>query len=1118
MQKAFLYAGSAVVQSFPEGIWEDWLERILLKGFIRMKLILLLTAAACIQASANGYGQTINLSLKDSRLEKVFKEIEKQSGYRFIYTKEQLSSTSSVSIDIKNGTITNVLDICFRDQPVSYSFQDPYIIIKRKEKSKNDTYIPSISFSSFSGKVVNEDGEAVPGATVAMKGSNIVTASDNKGEWRLEHEGKTIIIIISSIGYRTKEVSVEGESHITIVLAKAINELDEMLVIAYGKTTKRLNTGNVGKISAEEISKQPVANVLGTLGGRVPGLVITQSSGVAGAGYKVQIRGQNSLLQGADPLFIIDGVPFTGGNSPVNQINTAALLSPFNVINPGDIESIEVLKDADATCIYGSRGANGVILITTKKGKAGKTRISANLYSGASKVTRTMGMLDTKHYLQMRREAFMNDGVLPTASNAPDLFTWDTTRNLDLKNVLIGGTAHITDLQISISGGNESTQFLLSGGFNRQTTVFPGELSDKRATVHLHLNHVSDDRKFSIGLSTNYGSDKSNLSSYDLSTYINLPPHIHLYDSTGKLNWKEGNSSFYSLGITNPLAYLLQEYTGKFDNLISNMQTGYKIIKGLSIQASVGYNLALADEVRINPSTSLDPATNQLPFSYFSKRRQQNWIIEPQLEYSGTISKGRLNVLIGNTWQESKDDMLSVTATNYTNDLQLRSISAAGNVVTNNNFNLYRYTSFYGRANFNWRDKYIANVTARHDGSSRFGPDKQFSNFGSIGTAWIFTQENFADKIESIISFGKLRASYGSAGNDNIGNYQFLDTWTNTSITYQNNPGLIPSRLFNPNYSWELNKKFEAAIELGFLKDRILLSGSYFKNRCGNQLVPYTLPIQTGFNSVSQNLNAEIENSGLEFVVVSKNIEGKKFKWTTTANLTIHRNKLSAFPGLATSSYNAIYVVGEPVSVKKLYQSLGVDPVTGIYQFTDVDRNGVLNSADRFILKNTDPKFYGGVQNSFSFQNLYIDVFLEFRKQTGLNYLNTQITNVPGYDFRNHPEVVLDRWQKQGDVKPIQKYTADFSTQAYANAAFYLSNADALYSDASFIRCKNVFVSYNLSNSTVFRKMKIENLTIYFQAQNLFTLTNYQGADPENQNLYILPPLRTLALGIKTIF
>jgi len=1118
MQNALLYAGSEVVQLVEPIFKKTSTKHLFIKDFIIMKLIVLLTIVACVQANANGYAQTINLSLKDAPIEKVFKEIEKQSSYRFIYTKEQLSNTDPVSINVKNASIISVLDICVKGQPVSYSLQEPYVILKRREETKPAQENKNLLFRSITGRVVDETGAGISSATVGIKGSDIATACNEAGEWRLEFEGEYTTIVVSSVGYRTKELAIDAKLFYNVVMDRVVNSLDDMIIIGYGKTTRRLNTGSVSRVGSETIEKQPVANFLGALQGRVPGLVITENSGVPGASYKVQIRGQNSLLQGTDPLFVIDGVPFLMGNNPINQVSTAASLSPFGLINPDDIESVEVLKDADATSIYGSRGANGVILISTKKGRAGKTMFTASGHAGVSKVTRTMNLLSTPDYLSMRREAFFNDGMVPTSSNAPDLFLWDSTRYTNLKDALVGGTANTTDLQFSVSGGSGNTQFLVGIGAHKQTTVFPGDLSNKRATIHSNLHHVTNDRKFSLDLSTSYGYNKNDLSSYDLSAYINMPPHIHLYDANGNLNWKEGGSSFYNLGITNPLAYIYQQYTGKFNNLISNLQAEYTVIKGLTMKASFGYNLVLGDEVRVNPSISLDPATNQLPYSYFRKRKQEGWIIEPQINYKlSVLQKMQVNLLAGGTWQTSNDELFSVDGSNYANDIQLRTINAAGTIVSSNNYSEYRYNSFFGRANANWDEKYILNVSYRRDGSSRFGPGKQFSDFGSIGAAWIFSSEYFMKENISFLSFGKLRASYGTAGNDNIGSYQFIETWTNTNSTYQNVPGLIPSRLFNPDYSWELNKKLEVATDLGFFKDRLFVSAAYFLNRCSNQLVPYTLPIQTGFNSVNMNLDAEIENKGLELTVSGKIISNKNLTWTSTLSSTSQRNKLLEFPGLATSSYANTYVIDQPLSVKKLYHYQGVDPATGVYYFNDIDGNGVLNSSDKTTLKNVDPKFYGGFDNTIIWKGFQLDIFFEFRKQQGLNYLNTQAYNVPGYDYRNHPMVVLERWQKPGDNSTVQKFTADFSSTAYTNASVYLGSSDAIYSDASFIRCKNISLSYTIGEKII-KKSGFDILKLYLRCQNLFTITDYKGADPENQNLYVLPPLKTVVAGIQLNF
>jgi len=545
MQNVLLCAGSAVVKAV-----RNLFNRIacnqqkLIKGFVIMKLVLLLTVILCLQAGAAGYAQTINLSLKNAKLEKVFKEIEKQSEYHFIYTREQLESTSNVTVEVKNASISTVLAICFKEQPIIYSLQETYIIIKRKEENKKPGLLAGSIFKSISGIVADESGEAIASATVGIKGTNIATACNSNGEWSLDYEGEYTTLLISSIGYKAKEVFMQGKNYFNVVLEKSISSLDETIIIAYGKTTQRLNTGSVSKVTSAEISKQPVSNVLAALEGRVPGLVVTQTSGVPGSSFKVEIRGRSSLdlgLSRNDPLFIIDGVPFEPGNLPTNQLvmaanqpgNTSAGgLSAFNSVNPDDVESVEVLKDADATSIYGSRGANGVILITTKKGRAGKTKLSINLSAGWSEVTRTMDMLTTQQYVAMRREAISNDGFIPNVTApfgngyAPDLLLWDTTQYVNYKKLILGNTAFSTDANVSLSGGNSQTQFLISSGFHRETNVFSSDLSDKKGSVHFNIYHATTDKKLSINFSGFYSNDNNQLIQKDLTQYISLPPNF----------------------------------------------------------------------------------------------------------------------------------------------------------------------------------------------------------------------------------------------------------------------------------------------------------------------------------------------------------------------------------------------------------------------------------------------------------------------------------------------------------------------------------------------------------------------------------------------------------------
>jgi TonB-linked SusC/RagA family outer membrane protein len=827
-------------------------------------------------------------------------------------------------------------------------------------------------------------------------------------------------------------------------------------------------------------------------------------------------------LQGTDPLILIDGIPFSLGNNRLNQINAAAALSPLSLLNIADIESIEILKDADATAIYGSRGSNGVLLITTKKGKTGEISTGVSFSGGFSKVTRTMPMLNTPQYLAMRWEAFANDGKTPRPDDplfgAPDLLTWDTTKYTDFKRLLLGNRAQFQDAQIRISGGNKNTQFLLSSGLHRETTVTSGNLSDRKISFHAAVSHNSDNHLFFVNLSTTYLADKNNIIATDPANFINLPPMIHLYDSTGKLNWKEGDYTFSSLGLSNPLAFMNRKYQGLYDNFLSNLQLGTQLFPSLKLRLNIGYNLVMGNEYQINPSSSIDPARNEQPYSYFSNSSNRSLIVEPQAEYFGKMKGGKLTVLIGGSWQQNTSDQTTVNARNYNSDLLLYSISAAGNVITANDYNQYRYIAAFGRINYNVQDKYLLNISGRRDGSSRFGPGNQFVNYGAAGAGWIFSNEKFIRNWKGI-SFGKLRASYGITGNDQIGDYQFIDTWNVGSQTYQGTSTLSPGRLYNPEYSWEEKIKLETALELGLMHNRILMSFSWYLNKSNNQLVSYSLPVQTGFSSVSKNLDAKIQNKGFEFTLQTKNLVAGSFTWLSQFSVSVNRNKLIRFPGLQTSSYANRYVIGEPLSVNKVYQYLGVDVATGIYKFTDVDSNGSFNNKDKMVLVNTEPRYYGGLQNSFIFREWQLDVFFQFRKQLGRNYLYTQGSYVPGYRYLNHPSIVLDRWQKPGDRANIQQYTSSPTTAAYTAASSQLISSNAVYSDASFVRLKNFSLTYNLSMGKRGQKnIETKSIRLFLNAQNLLTFTRYQGSDPEVQSLYVMPPLRTFTFGLQANF
>lgn len=1075
-----------------------------------MKLTAFILLVACLQVSAGANSQTLTLSLKGATLEKVFDEIKKQSGYYFLYEEGLLERARRVDIQAKGASLKQVLDTCFMNQPLTYRIVNKIVVVINKElKDINAVDQDPIDVK---GRVTDKDGNPLSGANVKIKGTSIGTTTDQNGNYELKGIDEKAVLEISYVGHEMQVIAVGNKKIINAILDVSMRELDATIIKGYYTTTKRLNTGNVSKVTAETIGQQPVSNVLQALQGRVPGMFITQHTGVPGSGFTVRLRGQNSIANGNDPLYIIDGIPFTStpiGSRSLNNIIVGG--NPMSFIDVSEIESIEILKDADATAIYGSRGANGVILITTKKGKAGKTKGEINFYTGAGKVTRTMDLLNTSEYIQMRREAFANDGATPQAWD-DDLVNWDTTHYTDWQELLIGGTANITNANASISGGNSNTQFLIGGRYYKESTVFPGNFANEKSSVYFSLTNTSLNQKFKASLSGSFLSDNNNLYRTDLTLVaLTLAPNApSTYDSNGQLNWGPG---FFD----NPLRYQLQKYRANTNNLVCNSILSYQLLSSLQFKASLGYTQMNMDEIATYPIGSFPPLFNvKTGSSSFSSNRIKTWLIEPQLIWHKEFGNHKLDILVGTTFQENLKQGETLQAEGYSNDELLDNIAGASTITKSSSappyYIQYRYNAIFGRINYNWGDKYLINVTGRRDGSSRFGPGKQVANFGAAGAAWVFSKEKIIGNLFPFLSYGKIRASYGITGNDQLTDYQYLNSYSATTYQYLNSVGLIPSRLFNADFAWETNKKFESAIELGVFQDRIIFTANYYMNRSSNQLVGYPLPLITGASSIQFNLPATVRNNGWEFELNTINIKNKRFSWSSSLNLSVPRNKLIAYPNLEGSSYANTYVVGKSLFIRNKLHFIGVDAETGLYDFEDLDKDGNISFPnDLQPLKEVTQEYFGGFHNNFKYERIELDIFVQFVKQTGLNYLYNFLY-APGL-LSNQPRIVLNRWQKPGDISDVQKFTQEYSTvyDAYDRSQSY---GDNILSDASFIRLKNISLSYQLPRTWT-QRIKMDNCKIYLQGQNLITLTDYEGMDPENQSTGSLPPLRIITAGIK---
>lgn len=1084
-----------------------------------MRLVIFFIIISLVHASASIRAQTVTLNGTNMPLKKVLLVISQQTGYNVLYGTKIITSKPPIDVNLNNVPLKTALASILNSQQLDFTIEGKAIIIKTVKKSIIDRFIEQLQTIRVRGQLQDESGTPIEGATIRDLTNGKLTISDAGGKFFFESIGENDALYFSSIGYQPRQLSAKTDLGL-ITMVKSSTKLDEVQVQPYGQVSNRLSTANISTIKAADIANQPVNNPILALQGRVPGIVINQSSGYAGSNVGVAIQGRNSIAAGNDPFYVIDGVPYPSENL-TSLIGIQGGGSPLSFLNPETIESIEVLKDADATSIYGARAANGAILITTKKGQAGDTKVVFNVQQGISQISQESKLLNTAQYLQLYRDAFTNDGIItssPEYATAYELNgTFDQSRNIDWQKEITGKAAHYQDEQLTISGGNKATTFLVGANYHKDGSVSPGNLNDAKKSVQFSLTNHSLNNKLSFQLSGNYLDDDNHLPSIDLYEIAlqTAPDAPNLYNSNGSLNWgilPNGQASF-----NNPLGYTLQKYALKSDNLLANSVISYEIIPGLNIKSSFGFN-------RLESNESIQYSLSSYNPNYYiydtrktqsSNRTVQNWIIEPQLTYKRKIGKGIFDALIGATFQNTKNNLLALSATGFSNDDQLNNIQAASTIsVINTNISEYKYNALFARANYVYDDKYIGSASVRRDGSSRFGDANKFNTFYSVSGAYVFSEENLFKNYVPQLSFGKLKVSYGTSGSDQIADYSYLSlykTYGAGTLPYQGASTLYPSGLTNPYLQWELTKKFNAGLDLGFIQNRILLSANYYRNTSSNELVSSPLPYITGFNSIQANLPATVRNTGWEFTLDAQPIDEGGFKWSTSINFTIPKNQLVSFPDLAANPlYRNSLVIGQPVGVLKLFNYQGVNPQTGLYQY--LDHTGQLTSDPDYLTDNYKyvspfPKYYGGFHNSFSYDKIQIDFLFQYVNQKVLDNLFGINPGGP----QNSPAFLANHWTTPGQIAQAQKPSTE--DDDVENALDDIESSTAGYRNGSYLRLKNASISWTFPK-TITHSLHLENLRFYVLGQNLFTITKL-NRDPETSGYYQLPTLRTITAGIQ---
>ena len=1023
------------------------------KLILIMKLSILLLIIS-LQISAAMVAQNVTLSVKDASLKEVFAEINQQTGYSFFYRDSYLRNAGKVNLEVTDMPIEDVLNLCLGDMPVEYQITDNTVVLKPAKIKPAEVTLVEMPQEQvmLTGTVRDKNGVPLQSVAVIVKGTTTGASTDAEGKFVLYCPADSKVLEVSILGMKSQDIVISGRTAFEILLEEEAMDIDEVQVIAYGTTTKRLNTGTVATVKSKDLVSHPVSNVMQALQGQVAGVSFNQTTGGVGSPLEIVIRGQNSFASGTNPLIIVDGVvvnsnpggliagesaDYTTGGSNTSPDG----ISPLNFINPNDIESIDILKDADATSIYGSRASNGVILITTKKASLGETKFSINASAGISTPTGLIKRMGTSDYLQMRQDAFAMgnyDGesainpITPDEFYAPDLTLWDQTAYTDWNDYTFGNPAPVYNLDAQMTGGNKLFNFLASVGYFKKYDVTYGDPYQERLTGRMVLGHTSADNKFTVNLSSTFGYENQVFASTSLSSvatnFLQNVPNYEIYNDDGSLNIPYGlhNQGAY----TNPVPMQNTSSESKTGNLLLSADLSYEIIKGLRAKMLVSYNLQDNAYHTYYPTAAISAQTELVepePYGQHTTNTFSALNIEPMLTYDTKISKGTLSLLAGGTILDQTIVMTAVKVQNPGSDALLNSYASGNPTTSNNNETYYKFASLFGRATFNWDGKYLVNLTYRRDGSSRFGPDNKFGNFGSAGVGWIFTEEKFISNALSFLSFGKIRGSYGTTGTDNIGDYLYISTLQTSPYSNYGPQNILQlSGVPNTTIQWEKTAKMDIGLELGFFKNRILFNTTWYKSSSDNLLVDKLLPGQTGYGSYTDNFEGTVQNTGMEFQLTTHNLAPEKqLQWRSSFNLSFNENKLTEFPNLEETYYSDTYEIGRAIPsggynslMEFPYQFTGIDPATGLPQFKDLTDDGYVDYQDAYInaawIGTALPTMWGGLGNYFSYKGFGFDFFIQFTEKlmTTWNYYNSAaggMTN-PSQDLTGN------YWKQPGDV------------------------------------------------------------------------------------------------------
>lgn len=1108
------------------------------KLIMQMKLISFFLIVICLQASASVSAQKITLNEKGASIQKVLREIRKQSDFDFIVNARNLREVQPLTITVKDMPLEEVLQLIFVNQPVDYVIDNKTIIIRDKINGSSAESVQKVQ--RVTGTITNDKGEPLSGVSVIEKGTQNGVVTNENGRFSITVKDQTSVLQITYVGYKSKEVSA-ASSQVNIVLESDNGSLTDVVVVGYGTQKKSDLTGSVSSVKGSDLTKLPTQRVDQALQGRAAGVMVQNTDGAPGGNAMIRVRGGNSITGSNNALVVVDGI---------QGVN-------ISTINPNDIESLEVLKDASATAVYGARGANGVILITTKKGVTGKPVFNYGFSIGSQKLNHKLSLMNAGDYARKSNDWAATQNGTPSAPIEPVIpFTKEQIATLDAN----GGTdwqdeiyrnGMLQNHQLSVSGGNDMARYFVSGGYMNQQGIV---LNTKYVRYNLRSNlDLKFNRWLSAGVNLNVIKDKGNVPPVGegtrfgdilgqvINTVARFDPITPVYDANGNYNFKarkggpDGSKIYADNDVWNPMATALETKAEK-NNIINEISTflDFKLLKGLSLRVTGAASINSSDDKHYYGAKT-QPGRGVNGMGDLSESKYEYFQNSNILTYTNTFSDKHALTITGVAEQqliESKGSFISAQGF-FSDETGINDLGGASQINDRNNSSSKQtINSFLGRVHYVFDEKYMITASYRADGSSVFGANNKWGYFPSAAAAWRISEEDFMKGIE-VISTLKLRGSWGKTGNQAIQPYQTLATIAsgfNYPYDGNTNPniGFSMNRAANPNLKWETTEQSNIGIDLGFFNDRLTATVDVYKKVTTDLLLNKQVEAYTGFATILSNVGS-IQNKGLEISVGGKPLQGRDLRWNTAVNISFNRSKVLALLNdqpltirtntgggyqIYGSGFSVKYLqVGQPVDQMRGYVNLGTWSETeradakkmgqapGDPKWKDVNGDGkITRAADgNEVIGNATPKFIYGWNNNLTYKNFDLtfliqgsygnDIFnaVRIKTENPSNGLSTNLNNrwTPENQNTNVPVFLSSRERNMLDLGANQ--TSGIGVD---------QRSSRWIEDGSYLRMKNITLTYTLPMA-VLSKIHVSRLAAYVTAINLFTITKYTGYDPE---------------------